>query len=107
MEATLMQRRRLSPSSIVLTALLVALAALYLMPMLATAAGSKAKQTAYNKAVAQVTISLSGKGIVVTPKALKDGNYLLAVKNNTSDARGVEMIGIDSAKSPTVRYTAI
>jgi hypothetical protein len=38
---------------------------------------------------------------------LKGGNYLLTVKNNMSKARGIEMIGIDKAASPTVRYTKI
>ena len=102
-----MELRRLSVKSLVLTALLVGLAAFCLMPMLATAAGSKAKQAVYNKAVAKVAISLTNKGIVAMPDALKGGNYLLTVKNNTSEARGVEMIGIDSASSPTVRYTKI
>ena len=102
-----MESRRLSAKSLILTALFVALAALYLIPMLATAAGSKAKQAVYNKAVAKVAISLTSKGLVATPTALKGGNYLLTVKNNTSEPRGVEMIGIDSASSPTVRYTKI
>lgn len=86
---------------------LVALLALSLMPMLATAAGSKAKQDVYNKAVLHVTIAMTSKGLVVTPSALKPGNHLLTIKNSTSEPRGVEMIGIDSASSPTVRYTKI
>ena len=102
-----MQCRRLPTKSLVMIALLAALVALYLMPMLATAAGSKANQAVYNKAVLHVTIALTSKGIVVTPGALKGGNYLLTVKNSTSEPRGIEMIGIDKAASPTVRYTKI
>jgi len=102
-----MERRRLSVKSLFLIALLVALAALYLMPMLATAAGTKAKQDVYNKAVLHVTIALTSKGMVVTPATLKPGNHLLTIKNSTSDSRGIEMIGIDKASSPTVRYTKI
>lgn len=102
-----MECRRLPAKSLVLTALLVALVAFYLMPMLATAAGSKAKQAHYNNAVTKVTISLTSKGIVAIPKALRGGNYLLTVKNNTSEPRGVEMIGIDSISSPTIRYTTV
>ena len=41
------------------------------------------------------------------PPTLKPGNHLLTVKNNTSEPRGMEMIGIDRASSPTVRYTKI
>lgn len=102
-----MEHRRLPAKSLILIALLVAVAASYLVPMLATAAGSKAKQAVYNKAVLHVTIALTSKGIVVTPASLKPGNHLLTIKNSTSEARGVEMIGIDSASSPTVRYTKI
>ena len=102
-----MERLRSHARSLVLTALLTGLAALSLMPMLATAAGTKAQQDRYNKAVAKVAISLTSKGMVVAPSALKGGNYLLTVKNNTSEPRGVEMIGIDKASSPTVRYTKI
>ncbi|MCL5104265.1 MAG: hypothetical protein M1133_09135 [Armatimonadetes bacterium] len=102
-----MECRRLPSKSLILTALLVALATLYLMPMLATAAGSKAKQDAYNKAVLHVTIALTSKGIVATPSTLKPGNHLLTIKNSTSEPRGVEMIGIDKESSPTVRYTKI
>jgi hypothetical protein len=102
-----MERRRLPAKSLILTALLVILAALYLMPMLATAAGSKAKQAVYNKAVLHVTMAMTSKGFVATPNSLKPGNHLLTIKNNTSDARGLEMIGIDKESSPTVRYTKI
>ncbi len=102
-----MQHRRLAVKSVILISLLVTLAALYLMPMLATAAGSKAQQTAYNKVAAKVAITLTSKGIVVTPGTLKGGDYLLTVKNSTSEPRGIEMIGIDKASSPTVRYTTI
>ncbi len=103
----MMERRRFIARSLLLTALLVALAAFYLMPMLATAAGSKAKQAVYNKAVLHVTIALTSKGIVATPTSLKPGDHLLTIKNSTSEPRGVEMIGIDKASSPTVRYTQI
>ncbi|MHB9036006.1 MAG: hypothetical protein ACYC64_05020 [Armatimonadota bacterium] len=99
--------RRLSTKSLLLTALLVALVALYFMPVLARAAGSKAKQNVENKALLHVTIALTSKGIVVTPSTLKPGNHLLTIKNSTSEPRGVEMIGIDKAASPTVRYTKI
>lgn len=104
-----MEHRRLHVKSLIVTALVVALAALYLAPMLATAAtGSKAQATRESKALPQVAITLTNKGIVVAPKSLKgDKNYLLTVKNNTSKPRGIEMIGIDKAASPTVRYTKI
>jgi len=102
-----MECRRLLTKSFVLTALLVALAALYLMPMLATAAGSTAQENRYNKAVLHVTVALTSRGIVATPTSLRPGNHLLTIKNNTSEPRGVEMIGIDTQSSPTVRYTKI
>jgi hypothetical protein len=103
-----MNRLRLPAKGLAVMAVLVALLALSLMPMLATAAGSRAKQaTAYNKAVLHVTIALTSKGIVATPSALKPGNHLLTIKNDTSEPRGIEMIGIDKASSPTVRYTKI
>ena len=77
------------------------------MPILATAAGSKAKQAVYNKAVLHVKVSLTSDGMVVTPNTLRPGNHLLTIANNTSSPRGVEMIGVDKAASPTVRYTKI
>lgn len=98
---------RLFTKSFFLTVLLAALAALFLLPMLATAEGSKAEQDSYNREAAKVTIDLSSKGIVATPIALEGDNYLLTVKNNTSEPRGIEMIGIDLESSPTVRYTKI
>jgi hypothetical protein len=100
-----MNRLRFPAKSLALMAVLVTLVALSLMPMLVTAAGSKAKQAAYNKAVLQVTISLTSRGIVATPSALKPGNHLVTIKNTTSQPRGIEMIGIDRESSPTVRYT--
>jgi hypothetical protein len=103
----LMERRRFQAKSLVLTALLIALVAIYLIPILATAAGSTAKQTVYNKAVLHVTIAMTNKGIVVTPTSLRPGNHLLTIKNSTSEPRGIEMLGIDKASSPTVRYTKI
>lgn len=102
-----MKRLRLLTRTIIPIALPLALVALSLMPLLATAAGSKAKEARYNKAVPHVAISLTGKGMVATPKSLTGGNYLLTIKNRTSEPRGVEMIGIDKASSPTVRYTKI
>ena len=102
-----MECRKLTTKRFVLIALFVAVAALYLMPILARAAGSKAKQAVYNKSVLHVTIALTNKGIVAKPTALKPGNHLLTIKNSTSEPRGIEMIGIDSASSPTVRYTKI
>ena len=102
-----MELRRLSGKSLILTALLVTLAALCLMPMLATAAGSKAKQDAYNDAVLHVKIALTSRGIVANPTSLRPGNHLLTISNTTSEPRGIEMIGIDKAGSPTVRYTKI
>jgi hypothetical protein len=94
-------------SSILLTALLAALAAFFLMPIIATAAGSTADQAAYNEAAMQAKISLTSDGIVATPISLEPGNHLLTITNNTSVPRGVEMVGIDKASSPTVRYTSI
>jgi len=102
-----MKRQRLLTKSLVLMALLVAVAAFYLIPMLATAAGSKAKEAVYNEAVLHVTIALTNRGIVATPATLKPGNHLLTVTNKTSEARGIEMIGIDTQSSPTVRYSKI
>jgi len=101
-----MERRRLPAKSLLLAALILALAALCLMPMLAATA-SKRQQTVYNKAVLHVTIALTSKGIVATPNALQPGNHLLTVKNSTSQPRGVELLGIDKASSPTIRYTKI
>lgn len=98
-----MVSRRFSAKSLVLIVMLVALVALCLMATAATTA----KQAAYNKGALQVTIAMTSKGLVVTPSALKPGNHLLTIKNSTSQARGVEMIGVDSETSPTVRYTAI
>lgn len=98
---------RFNTKSLVLGAVLIGFAALSLMPMLATAAGSKAKQAVYNNAVLHVKISLTSKGIVVTPASLKPGNHLLTVANNTSEPRGIEMIGTDKASSPMVRYTKV
>lgn len=98
---------RFTTKSLVLAAVLIGFAALSLMPMLATAAGSKAKTASDNKALPAVTISLTSKGIVVTPSALKSGDYRVIIKNATSGRRGVEMIGVDKATSPTVRYTKI
>ncbi len=86
---------------------LVALTTLSMVSVFATAAGSKAQEARYNKSVMHVTIALTGKGIVATPASLKPGNHLLTIKNNTKDSRGIEMIGIDKAGSPTVRYTKI
>lgn len=102
-----MDHQRLSAKSLVLTTLLVVMVVFYLMPMLSTAAGSKAKQAVYNKTALHVKIALTSKGIVATPSALRPGNHLLTIKNSTSVPRGVEMIGIDSANSPTIRYTKI
>lgn len=102
-----MKQRRLSARSLILTALLVALVAVCLMPMFATAAGSKAQSERENKALPQVAITMTSKGMIATPKALKGGNYFLTVKNSTSEPRAIEMIGIDSANSPTVRYTKV
>jgi hypothetical protein len=102
-----MKRFRVSTKRLVLVALLIGLAALALMPMLATAAGPKAKQKVYNTAVAKLTISLTSKGIVASPSAITGGNHLLTIKNNTKQARGVEIIGVDLESSPTVRYTTI
>jgi len=78
-----------------------------LLPVLATADGATASQAAYNETVLHVTVDLTSEGIVSTPISLKPGNHLLTITNNTSEPRGVEMIGIDKALSPTVRYTAI
>lgn len=105
-----MNRLTFSAKSFVLMAVtvsLVAFVALSLMPMLATAAGSKAKEAAYNKTVLKVNIAITSKGLVATPSELKPGNHLLTIKNSTSESRGIEMIGIDKAASPTVRYTKI
>ena len=86
---------------------LIAVATLSLMPMSATAV-TEAKEKATSKALAQVTISLTAKGMMVTmPHALKGGDYRVTIKNSTSEPRGVEMIGIDRKTSPTVRYTQI
>jgi hypothetical protein len=103
----IMEPRRFHSKILLLSALLIATAALYLIPMHATAAGSTAQQNHYNKAVLHVTISLTSKGMVVTPATLYPGNHFVTIKNTTSDSRGVEMIGIDSESSPTVRYTKI
>ena len=102
-----MEFRRFSVKSLILTALLIALVTLCLMPMIATAAGSKAKQDAYNDAVLHVKIALTSRGLVATPNSLRPGNHLLTISNSTSEPRGIEMIGIDKAGSPTVRYTKI
>lgn len=102
-----MELRRLPAKSLALTALLIVFAALSLMPMFANAAGSKAKTARDNKALPAVTISLTGKGIVVTPQTLKAGDYRVIIKNATSGRRGVEIIGVDKATSPTIRYTKI
>ena len=96
---------RLPIRYLILGALLVGLATLTVMPMLAKATESKAATDRGNKALAQVTISLTDKGIVAVPTALRGGNYLLTIKNKTSEPRGIEMIGVDRAGSPTVRYT--
>jgi hypothetical protein len=102
-----MKHRRLFAKSFILTAMLVATAALYLMPTLVTAAESKAEQDTQNKALPQVTIAITSKGISAAPTSLEPGNHLLTIENSTSEPRGIEMIGIDSASSPTVRYTKI
>lgn len=102
-----MEHRRLLAKSLVLTGVFVALVAWYLMPVQAVAV-SKAQETATSEALPQVTISLTSEGIVATPDTpLNGGNYLLTIKNDTSEPRGIEMIGTDKASSPTVRYTKI
>ena len=102
-----MERRRLPAKSFILAGSVLALAALCLMPMFATAAEPKTQQGAYNQAVMHVTIAMTSTGIVSTPSALKPGNHLVSIKNSTSQPRGVEMIGVDKASSPTIRYTKI
>jgi len=98
-----MTRLTLPMRSLVLTAVVIGVATLGLAPMLASAAAPPAK-----KSLPIATIALTSKGIVATPKSLKGGQqYQLTIKNNLSEPRGVELIGIDKAKSPYVRYTKI
>jgi hypothetical protein len=98
-EKKTMDRRRLSIKSVILAAVLMVFAALSLVPMLATGAAKAA--------LPAVTISLTSKGIVVMPSSLKAGDYRVVIKNSTSMRRGLEIIGVDKATSPTVRYTKI
>jgi len=100
-----MELRRLPAKSLVLAALLIVFASLSLMPVFA--AGSKAKTARDNKALPAVTITLTGKGITVMPQGLSAGDYRVIIKNATSGRRGLEIIGVDKATSPTVRYTKI
>lgn len=102
-----MDHFRLPSKRLALTAALVALAAWYVIPVPPAAAVSKAKEAATSRALPQVSLSMTSRGIVVVPGTLKGGDYLLTIKNSTSEPRGVEMIGIDRASSPTVRYTKI
>ena len=102
-----MKLPRMNAKNIFLTALLAASVAFYCMPANVKAAGTTVTQSKYNNAVLHVKIALTSKGMVVTPNALKPGNHLLTIKNTTSQPRGVELISIDKADSPTVRYTKI
>lgn len=102
-----MESRRLPAKSLLLIALFVALAVLFVMPTSAIAIGSEAQQDVYNDAVLHVTVALTSEGIVATPTSLSPGNHLLTIENNTSEPRGIEMIGIDSRTSPTVRYSKV
>ena len=101
------KRRKLPVRYLILIALLVGLAAVAVMPMLALAADSKATTGRDNRGLPQVSISLTSKGIVAKPTALKGGDYFLTIKNSTSQPRGIEMIGVDRGGSATVRYTAV
>lgn len=103
-----MKPEKIVAKMLVLPALLSALAALCLMTMPAALADeAKAEETAISQALPQVSITLTSKGIVAVPSSLEGGNYLLTIKNDTSTARGIEMIGIDLETSPTVRYTKV
>ena len=99
-----MNRTRLLAMGLVL----VAVAALSLMPMLPAAGVSKAEQLATSKALPQISISLTDKGIVVgTSQPLRAVYYRLTIKNKTSEPRGIEMLGTDKIGSATVRYTKV
>jgi hypothetical protein len=85
----------------------IIIAALSLLPLLASADGPKSEEARYDGALAQVTISLTEKGIAATPRTLEGGNYFLTIHNDTSQPRAIEMISIDRAASPTVRFTKV
>lgn len=102
-----MRSPKLHAKALVHTALLAGLTAMTAIPMLATAAGSQSRQDRYTSAVKNVTMSLTRNGIVANPGTLQGGYSQLTITNNTSIPRGVEMIGIDKALSPTLRYTRI
>jgi hypothetical protein len=65
----------------------------------------------YSVTVAQapmkLTITITDKGIIVSPRDLMGGDYNVTVKNMTSMRRGVELTGMDKGGSTYIRYSKI
>jgi hypothetical protein len=53
------------------------------------------------------TISITRNGITYTPKSLPSGDHVIMIKNMTSMARGLEMVGTDKGGSPFIRFSKI
>lgn len=103
-----MQRRRLWTRIIVLAAFFSALVALHFTPMPANAAETKPGQARYNASIGHITVTLTPRAIIVTPSGtLTGGNHILTVRNMSRGPHGVEIIGIDIAGSPVIRYSKV
>jgi len=55
----------------------------------------------------KLTITITDKGIVVSPRDLMGGDHSVTVKNMTSMKRGIELTGLDKGGSTYVRYSKI
>lgn len=88
-----MKNRRILVGAAGLALAVVILVAVYSVTMAATAP--------------KITVTITDKGIVVSPKDLVGGDYTVVVKNMTSKRRGIELTGLDKGGSTYVRYSKI
>lgn len=95
--------------------MLLAISALMLLPAVLLANGvSQPAMTGAGPAITRaqdiqgsMTIRLTDQGIIRDATSSEGGFYIVTVRNDTSDHRGIRMTGDDLAGSPFVRFTKV